>query len=83
MDELHKKGIEKALEAIKRFTEDPDSIDLDWDAEIRQLEERQARQRAGLPARPTAVLLQFPKKQLRSDRYCHSEKDISAGDDNE
>jgi len=63
MDELHKKGIEKALEAIKRFTEDPDPIDLDWDAEIRQLEERQARRQGELPGQPTAVLLQFPQSQ--------------------
>ena len=41
MDELNKKGIEKALEAIKRFTEDPDSIDLDWDYEIQSALERQ------------------------------------------
>ena len=63
MDELHKKGIEKALEAIKRFTEDPDSIDLDWDYEIQSALERLERQRAGLPARPTAVLLQFPQRR--------------------
>ena len=63
MDELHKKGIEKALEAIKRFTEDPDSIDLDWDYEIQAALERRERQRAGLAARPTAVLLQFPQRR--------------------
>ena len=49
MDELHKKGIEKALEAIKRFTEDPDSIDLDWDYEIQAALERRERQRGRPP----------------------------------
>ncbi|MDC0067618.1 hypothetical protein OAL10_02325 [Gammaproteobacteria bacterium] len=83
MDELHKKGVEKAIDAINRFIEDPDSFDLDWDYERRSALERLERQRAGLPAEPTAALLQFPKKQLRSDRYCHSENDISVGDDNE
>ena len=48
MNEIRKKGIEKAINAMNRVIEDPDSFDLDWDAEIRQLEERQARRRAGL-----------------------------------
>ena len=84
MNELLNKRLERFVREAKKIIADPYfHVGYDWEARIERNRVAQARRRGELPGQPTAKVLEFPKRQSRSDRCCSAENDIILGEDNE